>query len=96
MLSVQNYLAIRVAHQKQESKRSIARRLHHSQSTVAKAVASQTGRPEGYQRTKPASFPKLGPFTARIDAILAGDESAPPKQRHTAMQLYRRLVAEDG
>jgi hypothetical protein len=29
MLSVQNYLAIRVAHQKDESKRSIARRLHH-------------------------------------------------------------------
>jgi len=96
MLSVQNYLAIRLAYQNHESKRSIARRLHHSQKTVAKVIASQTGQPPPYQRSRPAVYPKLGPFLARIDAILAADESAPPKQRHTAMQLYRRLVDEEG
>lgn len=94
MLSVQNYLAIRVAHQKDESKRSIARRLHHSQKTVARAIASETGRPEPYTRAKAPAYPKLGAFTGVIDAILTADESAPLKQRHTAMQLYRRLVAE--
>jgi transposase len=96
MLSVQKYLAIRVAHQKEESKRSIARRLHHSQLTVAKVIASETGRPGGYKRMTAVSFPKLGAFVGRIDSILKEDESAPLKQRHTAMQLYRRLVAEEG
>jgi len=96
MLNVQDYLSIRIAHQKKESKRSIARRLHHSQLTVATAIASETGVPAGYKRSKPAPHPKLGGFMARIDAILLSDESAPPKQRHTAMQLYRRLVNEDG
>lgn len=96
MLNVHDYLAIRVAHQNNESKRSIARRLHRSQLTVAKAIASETGIPGKYRRSKPATYPKLGEFVARIDAILKADESAPPKQRHTAMQLYRRLVSEDG
>jgi transposase len=94
MLNVHQYLNIRVAHQKDESKRSIARRLHHSQQTVANAIASQTGQPPGYTRKKPAALPKLGSFVAAIDAILLADESAPLKQRHTAMQLYRRLVAD--
>lgn len=96
MLNVHDYLAIRIAHQNNESKRSIARRLHRSQATVAKVIASPTGVPEAYRRKKPAAFPKLGPFVGRIDAILKADESAPPKQRHTAMQVYRRLVNEDG
>ena len=96
MLNVHDYLAIRIAHQQNESKRSIARRQHHSQATVAKAVASQTGVPERYRRSKPSVFPKLGQFVAWIDAILQADESAPPKQRHTAMQVYRRLMNEDG
>ena len=94
MLNVHQYLSIRVAHQKEESNRAIARRLHHSQRTVAQAIASQTGEPPGYARKKPSVFPKLGSFVSVIDAILLADESAPPKQRHTSMQLYRRLVAE--
>ncbi|MBA3404648.1 MAG: IS21 family transposase [Gemmatimonadaceae bacterium] len=94
MLNVHQYLAIRVAHEQDESGRSIARRLHHSQRTVAKAIASETGQPPGYARTKPAALPKLGAFVAAIDAILLADESAPLKQRHTSMQLYRRLVDE--
>lgn len=94
MLSVQNYLAIRLAYEKDESKRSIARRLHHSQKTVATVIASETGRPLPYQRARPPLYPKLGPFLAYIDAILREDESAPPKQRHTAAQICRRLVKE--
>lgn len=79
MLSVHDYLAIRVAFEKQESKRSIARRLHHSQKTVARAIASETGVPLPYWRSRPPDYPKLGPYLAKIDAILAGDESAPVK-----------------
>jgi transposase len=50
--------------------------------------------PRPYTRTKPPPAPVLGAFHAVIDAILAADEQAPPKQRHTAMQLYRRLRDE--
>lgn len=94
MLKVHDYLAIRTAHAQGESKRSIARRLRRSQDTVRAAVASETGRPPSYRREKPVACPKLGPFVGVIDAILAQDEAAPVKQRHTAMQVYRRLVAE--
>jgi hypothetical protein len=38
----------------------------------------------------------LGPFHATIDQILADDEDAPPKQRHTTAQSYRRLRDESG
>src|SRR4051794_26248578 len=40
--------------------------------------------PLGYQHSKPPEKPKLGPLMPVIDAILASDRSAPPKQRHTA------------
>ncbi len=37
-----------------------------------------------------------GAVKASIETILAEDELAPPKQRHTAMQVFRRLRAEHG
>lgn len=40
--------------------------------------------------------PKLGPFKPVIDEILEADEQAPPKQRHTAAQVHRRLHDEHG
>lgn len=89
-----DFLGIRTAHARGESIRSIAQRLRHAQKTIRKVIASATGEPSGYARRKPAEYPKLGPFLAIIDQILKDDESAPPKQRHTAMQLYRRLVKE--
>src|SRR5262249_60931432 len=52
--------------------------------------------PKPYTRSKPPAAPVLGSFHAVIDAVLAEDEAAPPKQRHTAMQLFRRLRDEHG
>src|SRR4051794_2724904 len=52
--------------------------------------------PPGYQRSKLPEKPKLGPLTPVIDAILASDRSAPPKQRHTAKRIFERLRAEYG
>jgi transposase len=40
--------------------------------------------------------PKLGPYRALIDAWLVADREAPPKQRHTAKRIHRRLVDEHG
>jgi transposase len=38
----------------------------------------------------------LGPVETVIDQVLRDDEHAPPKQRHTAAQLFRRLRDEYG
>jgi len=92
MLTVEDYGVIRRAHRDGMSIRAIARQFHHSRRKVRDALASPE--PEPYTRTKEADAPKLGPFKPTIDHILAADEQAPPKQRHTAMQVFRRLRDE--
>jgi len=52
--------------------------------------------PPGYRRSKPPARPKLDPFTSIIDRNLEADRSAPPKQRHTAKRIYKRLRDEHG
>src|SRR3989442_10687591 len=74
--------------------RAIARTFEHSRRKVREVLASP--QPKSYTRAKPKGAPVLGSFHAIIDAILADDENAPPKQRHTAMQLFRRLCDEYG
>jgi hypothetical protein len=69
--------------------RAIARTFHHSRRKVREALAAPE--PNPYTRTQDPPAPKLGPFHAVIKAILAADEQAPPKQRHTAAQIFRRL-----
>ena len=46
--------------------------------------------------TRDRKAPILGPVEPVIDRILADDEDAPPKQRHTAAQIHRRLRDEHG
>jgi transposase len=94
MLTVDDYGQIRRAHRDGMSIRGIARAFRRSRRKVREALASPEPRP--YARSRPASSPKLGAFHAVIDQILIDDEQAPPKQRHTAMQVYRRLVREQG
>jgi hypothetical protein len=89
MLKVEDYGIIRRAHRDSMSIRAIARQLHHSRRKVRDALASPE--PQPYTRTKEREAPKLGRFKPVIDQILADDEQAPPKQRHTAMQVFRRL-----
>jgi transposase len=89
MLTVDDYATIRLAHRDGMSIREIARTFEHSRRKVREILAKP--QPQPYTRTKPPPAPILGSFHAVIDAILAADESAPPKQRHTAMQLFRRL-----
>ena len=94
MLTVENYGRIRRAQRDGMSVRAIARTFHHSRRKVREALAEPEPRP--YARTKDPPAPRLGPFHAVIDGILATDEHAPPKQRHTMMQVYRRLRDEHG
>jgi transposase len=92
MLTVDDYGVIRRAHRDGMSIRAIARQFHHSRRNVREALASPE--PQPYTRAKEADAPKLGAFKATIDQILADDELAPPKQRHRAMQVFRRLREE--
>src|SRR5437868_6670351 len=92
MLHVDNYLQIRLLHRDGLSIRQIAKRLGHSRDTVKKALVQPT--PLGYTRTAPRTCPKLGEFIGQIEQILTEDQSAPRKQRHTAMRIFQRLVDE--
>lgn len=92
MLTVDDYGTIRRAHRDGMSIREIARTFRHSRRKVRQVLAEAQPRP--YTRSKPPPAPVLGPFHQAIDAILAADQDAPPKQRHTAMQVFRRLQRE--
>ena len=94
MLTVDDYGAIRRARRDGQSIRQIARQLEHSRTTVRKALKQAEPHPGPCTRDRDA--PVLGPFHAIIDQILADDEKAPRKQRHTAMQVFRRLKGEQG
>ncbi len=94
MLTVEHYGRIRRAHRDGLSIRAIARTFHHSRGKIREALANPQPRP--YTRRKLPPAPVLGPFKPIIDEILAADEQAPRKQRHTAMQIFRRLRDEHG
>ena len=92
MVTVDDYGAIRRARRDRMSIREIARRFGHSRKTIRHALKHAEPHPEPLTRNRPA--PRLGPFQAVIDQILVDDETAPPKQRHTAAQVFRRLRDE--
>jgi len=94
MLTVDDFGRIRRAHRDGMSIRAIAVKFGHSRRSVRKAL--KQCEPKPYTQSASRSAPKLGPFHDVIDQILADDEQAPRKQRHTAMQIYRRLSAEHG
>ena len=74
------------------SVRRAAREFGLSRKTIRKMLAFSA--PPGYQRKKPVSRPKLGPWLGVVDQILEDDESRPKKQRHTARRIYDRLKEE--
>lgn len=92
MLTVDDYAEIRLAHRDGMSIRAIAKQYRRSRRKIREAL--QAPEPEPYTRTKTLVVPKLGAFMPIMDEILQADQSAPPKQRHTAAQLFRRLVKE--
>src|SRR5271156_5054432 len=92
MLTVDDYAKIRLASRDGMSIREIARVFHHSRRKVREILAQPVPLP--YTRTKAPPAPVLGSLHQAIDAILAADEDAPPKQRHSAMHIFRRLCKE--
>jgi transposase len=94
VVTVDDYGAIRRARRDGMSIHQIARQFKHSRNTVRHALVHADPHPEPLTRDRPA--PKLGPFQTVIDQILIDDETAPPKQRHTAAQVFRRIRDEQG
>jgi transposase len=91
VLTVDDYGAIRRARRDGMSIRQISRQFGHTRKTV-RYVLNHAEPPTPTPRARKA--PLLGPVVAIIDRILADDEDAPPKQRHTAAQIHRRLRDE--
>ena len=92
MRTVEHFATIRQLRREGLTIRQIAEQLNHSLKTILKALANP--QPVPYTRSEPRTAPVFGAFRALVDAIVDADETAPRKQRHTAMQIYRRLVAE--
>jgi len=94
MRTVDDFAAIRRAHRDGLSIRQIAKQFGVGRDTVRHAL--QHPEPPPYTLTQPRPAPTFGPFRAIAEALLADDEHAPRKQRHTASQLFRRLRDEHG
>lgn len=73
--------------------RQIAREFHFSRKTIVKAIAS--AEPTPYTLSKPRPAPKLGPFQARIHALLAENDRLPRKQRFTSHKIFEQ-IQQDG
>lgn len=94
MRTVDDFAKIRQLRREGLTIRKIAEQLNHSPKTILKALAH--AEPVPYTRAQPRPAPVFGAFRAAVDAMLTADETAPRKQRHTAAQVHRRLVAEHG
>ena len=92
MRTVDDFAEIRRLHRIGLSGRKIARQLGVGRDTVRHALANPE--PVPYTLAQPRPAPTFGPFRSVVDEILVTDRTAPPNQRHTASQIFRRLVAE--
>jgi transposase len=93
MVKVDQYARVRRAHRDGLGIRALAKLFHHSRRKIREILAMPE--PKSYQRLNPPPS-LLDPFKPCIDAILAADEQAPRKQRHTASKIWRRLQQEHG
>ena len=75
--------------------RETARRTGWSRQAIRKALAAPAAPPR-YELAAPRPAPVMGPYLPLVRQWLADDESAPPKQRHTARRIYDRLESEHG
>ena len=75
--------------------REISRRSGWSRQAIRKALAAPATPPR-YELSAPRPSPVMGPYLDLVRGWLEDDETAPPKQRHTARRIYDRLASEHG
>ena len=86
---------IRYAHFREgTSIRELARVLHHSRTTIRRAL--EDSGPWTYRRTRRRPGPVMDLVGPIVAAWLAADEQVHHKQRHTAHRIYERLRDEHG
>lgn len=76
------------------SKRAACRKYGLAWHTLNKVL--EHVEPPGYRQLKVRSKPILEPVLSVIHEILATDQQAPKKQRHTAKRIFERLQEEHG
>ena len=91
MVPLDKYLRVRIAHRDGMGINQLARTFHHSKRKIRQILAEEEPRPYPQRLPGPSV---LDPFKPLIDAILMADETAPPKQRHSAAKIFRRLRDE--
>ena len=93
MIKVDKIECIRRAfHLEGKSMREIEREYHHSWRTIKKALASAEA--GSYTLKEPREAPVLGPYKARIKALLAENEQLPGKHRLTGHRIFKLLRDE--
>lgn len=93
MITVDEYEGIRRAYYvDKKSMRQIAREQGHSRKTIRKALESAG--PGRYTQKEERPAPLLGPYKARIEALLVEGEQLPRKQRYTGHKIYQLLQQE--
>jgi transposase len=76
-----------------KSRRKIAQELGHGYWTIRDALNS--AEPRRYRLKQPKPAPKLDPYKARIEELLAEEAGLPRKQRYTTRNIYE-IVKEAG
>jgi transposase len=79
-------------HLEEKSARQIARDLGCSRQRVSRALSLD--QPPASTMSKPRTAPVLGPYQARLDALLQENKRLPKKQRSTAHKLFELIQAE--
>lgn len=79
-----------------KSLREIAKITDMDFRTVQKYAYQENWSPDRLPNLEPESYPALGPYIGAIDEMLEQDAREPRKQRHTKMQIHKRLQKEQG
>ena len=82
MLLVETIRKVRLALEKGESQRSVAKKYRLSRTTVGK-IASCEETEFKYTRRKEIQYPALGSFIERLGEILGQEAALPAKRRRT-------------
>ena len=95
LIKVVDIERIRYAHFREgTSIRELARALHHSRTTIRRAL--EDSGPWTYRRTRRRPGPVMDAVAPIVAGWLAADEQVHHKQRHTAQRIYERLRDEHG
>ena len=93
LLTVETIRKVRLALEKGESQRSIAKKYRMSRKTVEK-IASREETEFKYTRRKEIQYPVLGSYIERLVEVLENEATLPSKSRRTGKKIYEAMQGE--